>query len=146
MDTSHVAVGTVMYMITDSLTCRPQKSPAERGAGAALGAVLLSPHKAPLVHRRSMRRSTSEPAVPGVSASATGSTAGGTRQEQPAASPSYTVSPAGQRLKHSRPAPGAAQAVGRHMPSDGCKGDTVSLAVGRWYNFFEIGCHLGNVG
>ena len=36
MDTSHVAVGTVMYMITDSLTCRPQKSPAERGAGAAL--------------------------------------------------------------------------------------------------------------
>ncbi len=32
------------------------------------------------------------------------------------------------------------------MPSDGCKGDTVFLAVGRWYNFFEIGCHLGNVG
>ena len=37
------------------------------------------------------------------------------RAEQPAAAPSYTVSPAGQPLKHSRPAPGAAQAVGRHM-------------------------------
>ncbi len=36
MDTSYVAVGTVMYMITDSLTCRPQKSSAERGAGANL--------------------------------------------------------------------------------------------------------------
>ncbi len=36
MDTSYVAVGTVMYMITDRLTCRPQKSPAERGAGANL--------------------------------------------------------------------------------------------------------------
>ncbi len=36
MDTSYVAVGTVMSMITDSLTCRPQKSPAERGAAAAL--------------------------------------------------------------------------------------------------------------
>ncbi len=35
-------------------------------------------------------------------------------EEQPAARPSYTVSPAGQRLKHSRPAVGAAQAVGRH--------------------------------
>ncbi len=31
MDTSYVAVGTVMSMITDSLTCRPQKNPA--GAG-----------------------------------------------------------------------------------------------------------------
>ncbi len=36
-----------MYMITDSLTCRPQKNPPERGAAAALGAVLLGPHKAP---------------------------------------------------------------------------------------------------
>ncbi len=32
------------------------------------------------------------------------------------------------------------------MPSDGCKGDTVPLAVGRWYNLHEFGCHLGNVG
>ena len=31
--------------------------------------------------------------------------------------PSYTVSPAGQRLKRSRPAVGAAQAVGRHKKS-----------------------------
>ncbi len=49
MDTSYVAVGTVMYMITDSLTCRPQKNPLEPGAAAALGAVHLGPHKAPLV-------------------------------------------------------------------------------------------------
>ncbi len=32
------------------------------------------------------------------------------------------------------------------MPSDGCKGDTVPVAVGRWYNFHEFGWHLGNVG
>ena len=32
------------------------------------------------------------------------------------------------------------------MPSDGCKGDTVPLAVARWYNFHEFGCHRGNVG
>ena len=32
------------------------------------------------------------------------------------------------------------------MPSDGCKGDTVPLAVGRRYHFDEFGCRLGNVG
>ena len=32
------------------------------------------------------------------------------------------------------------------MPSDGCKGDAVPLALGQWYNFHEVGCHLGNVG
>ena len=32
------------------------------------------------------------------------------------------------------------------MPSDGCERDTVPLAVGRWYDFHEFGCHLGNVG
>ena len=32
------------------------------------------------------------------------------------------------------------------MPSDGCKGGTVLLAMGRWYNFHEFGCHLANVG
>ncbi len=32
------------------------------------------------------------------------------------------------------------------MPSDGCKGDTVPLAVGKWYDFHEFGWHLGNVG
>ena len=32
------------------------------------------------------------------------------------------------------------------MLSDGGKGDTVPLAVGRWYYFHEVGCHLGNVG
>jgi hypothetical protein len=32
------------------------------------------------------------------------------------------------------------------MPSDGCKGDAVPLAVDQWYDFHEFGCHLGNVG
>ncbi len=32
------------------------------------------------------------------------------------------------------------------MPSDGCKGGAVPLAVGQWYNFHSVGCHLGNVG
>ena len=31
------------------------------------------------------------------------------------------------------------------MQSDGCKRDTVPVAVGQWYNFYEFGCHLGNV-
>ncbi len=49
MDTSYVAVGTVMYMITDNLTYRPPNLPPEPGTDAARGAVLLGPHKAPLV-------------------------------------------------------------------------------------------------
>ena len=32
------------------------------------------------------------------------------------------------------------------MPSDGCIGDTVPLAVGKWYEFHEFGWHMGNVG
>ena len=32
------------------------------------------------------------------------------------------------------------------MPSDGCKGDTVPLAVERWYDFPIFGGCLGNVG
>ncbi len=32
------------------------------------------------------------------------------------------------------------------MPSDGCKGDTVPVAVGKWYDSHEFGWHLGNVG
>ncbi len=32
------------------------------------------------------------------------------------------------------------------MPSDGCKGDIIPLAVGKWYHFHEFGCRLGNVG
>ncbi len=31
-------------------------------------------------------------------------------------------------------------------PSDGCGRDAVPLAVDRWYDFHEFGCHLGNVG
>ena len=26
------------------------------------------------------------------------------------------------------------------------KGDNISLVVGKWYDFHEFGCHLGNVG
>jgi hypothetical protein len=32
------------------------------------------------------------------------------------------------------------------MPSDGCKGDAVPLAVGQWYDFHKFECHPGNVG
>ena len=35
MGTSYVAVGTTMYMITDSLTCPPKTAP--RGAGQTFG-------------------------------------------------------------------------------------------------------------
>ena len=37
-------------------------------------------------------------------------------------------------------------AITKIMPSDGCKGNTVFLAVGRWYDFHEFGWYLGNVG
>ena len=32
------------------------------------------------------------------------------------------------------------------MSSDGCDGNRVPLEMGPWYDFREIGCHLGNVG
>ena len=32
------------------------------------------------------------------------------------------------------------------MPSDGCIGDTVPLAVGKWYDFHEFGWYMGNIG
>ena len=32
------------------------------------------------------------------------------------------------------------------MPSDGCIGDTVPLAVGKRYDFHEFGWYMGNVG
>ena len=32
------------------------------------------------------------------------------------------------------------------MPSDGCIGDTVPSAVGKWYDFHEFGWYMGNVG
>ena len=32
------------------------------------------------------------------------------------------------------------------MPSDGCIGDTVPLAVGKWYDFHEFGWYMGNDG
>ena len=31
-------------------------------------------------------------------------------------------------------------------PSDGCGRDAALLAVGKWYDFHEFGCHLENVG
>ena len=31
------------------------------------------------------------------------------------------------------------------MPSDGCIGDTVPLAVGKWCDFHEFGWYMGNV-
>ncbi len=36
--------------------------------------------------------------------------------------------------------------IAKIMPSGGCKGDTVPLVVGRWYDFPEFGGYLGNVG
>ena len=32
------------------------------------------------------------------------------------------------------------------IQSDGCKRDTVPVAVGQWHNFYEFGYNLGNVG
>ena len=32
------------------------------------------------------------------------------------------------------------------MPSDGCKGDTVPLAVGKWYEFHEFGWYTPIIG
>ena len=31
------------------------------------------------------------------------------------------------------------------MPSDGCIGDTVPLAVGKWYDFHEFGWYITSV-
>ena len=36
--------------------------------------------------------------------------------------------------------------ITKFMPSDGCIGDTVPLAVGKWYDFHEFGWYMGNVG
>lgn len=41
--------------------------------------------------------------------------------------------------------PSKCGSVTKIMQSDGCKRDTVPVAVGQWYSFFEFGCHLGNV-
>ncbi len=42
--------------------------------------------------------------------------------------------------------PSGREPVSKIRPSDGCGRDAVPLAVERWYNFHEFGCHLGNVG
>jgi hypothetical protein len=39
-----------------------------------------------------------------------------------------------------------ARPISKIMSSDGCKMNSVPLPVGRWYDFHEFGCHLGNVG
>ena len=36
--------------------------------------------------------------------------------------------------------------ISKIRPTDGCGRDAVPLAVEGWYEFPEIGCHLGNVG
>ncbi len=55
-------------------------------------------------------------------------------RNKPAARPSYTVSPAGQRLNRSRPAVGAAQAVGRHNKAPPGNGDPSGAKVGDGLN------------
>ncbi len=42
--------------------------------------------------------------------------------------------------------PSKRRPISKIMPSDGCKGDTIHLAVGKWYDSHEFGCHLGYVG
>ncbi len=64
MDTSRVTVGTAMYMITDSLTYRSQENPRRSGAPVPLLVPCFLARTRPLLcPRRSMRRSTSEPAA-----------------------------------------------------------------------------------
>ncbi len=41
--------------------------------------------------------------------------------------------------------PSKRRPITKIMPSDGCKGDTIPLAVGKCYDFHEFGCHLGNI-
>ena len=36
--------------------------------------------------------------------------------------------------------------ISKIRPSDGCGGGAVLLALGLWYDFHEVECHLGNVG
>ena len=36
--------------------------------------------------------------------------------------------------------------IAKIMLPDGVKGDIAPLALELWYDFHEIGCHLGNVG
>ena len=42
--------------------------------------------------------------------------------------------------------PSKRRPITKIMPSDGCIGDTVPLAVGKWYDFHEFGWYMGNVG
>ena len=41
--------------------------------------------------------------------------------------------------------PSKCSPINKNMQSDGCKRDTVPVVLGQWYNFYEFGCHLGNV-
>ncbi len=115
MDTSYVAVGTVMSMITDSLTCCPQKSPAGTGRRCRSWCRTSWPAQGPSwcpghpcgAARASRPCRDVHPARPALPLAYPWRSSQRHR-------PSYTVSPAGQRLKHIRPALGAAQAVGRH--------------------------------
>ena len=42
--------------------------------------------------------------------------------------------------------PSKCEPITKIMQSDGCKRDTVPVAVGQCYNFYEFGYHLGNIG
>ena len=87
MDTSYVAVGTVMSMITDSLTCCPQKSPA--GTGRRCRSWCRASWPAPAIHAAQHERAgragvqQARPALPLAGCPCTSQ-----RRR-----PSYTVSP-----------------------------------------------------
>ncbi len=90
-----------------------QKYPRRSGAPLPLLVPCFLARTRPLLRpRRSMRHSTSEPAASWVTHGRLYRRAAPSENSQ-RHRPSYTVSPAGQRLKCS-PAVGAAQAVGRH--------------------------------
>ena len=42
--------------------------------------------------------------------------------------------------------PSERRPIAKIMHPEVYKGDNISLVVGKWYDFDEFGCHLGNVG
>ena len=51
-----------------------------------------------------------------------------------------------ERISHSQTLRDVLSALKQYCPDTACKGDTVPLAVGQWYDFHEFGWYLGNVG
>ncbi len=100
---------------------------------AFLSAVLLGPHKPPLVPgdpcgaaRASRPRGCIRQATRGRLYRWPATERSNSQRRQP----SYTVSPAGQPPKRSRPAVGVAQAVGRHKKAPPGTGDSSGAKVG----------------